>query len=286
MNRFQDTKKVGIIGILFNIFLITIKSLVGFVANSQSMIADSFNSAGDLFASLMTFIGNKIASEPKDKSHNLGHGKAEYIFSLFISLSMIGLSFKLLLDSSQALLQGLELTFSWNLVIVSIISIIVKFCLYLYTLNVSKKYPDNLLLVANTKDHRNDCIISFFTLLSIILSLFNIFWFDGFVGIFISLWIVYTGVTIFINSFNILMDISIDSETEMLIIDNINKHPEVLYLTNIISTPVGSQFLIFITISVDGNMSTFNSHSLADVLEDEITNIDKVYKTVVHIEPK
>ena len=82
MDRFEVTKKAGMFGIIGNIFLLVIKSAVGFASNSQSMIADAANSAGDIFASLMTFIGNKIASEPGDKTHNFGHGKAEYIFLL------------------------------------------------------------------------------------------------------------------------------------------------------------------------------------------------------------
>jgi len=70
MNRYSDTKKAGIAGIFANIFLLLIKGFIGFITNSQAMIADAANSAGDIFASLMTFIGNKIASEPQDKTHN------------------------------------------------------------------------------------------------------------------------------------------------------------------------------------------------------------------------
>ena len=76
--KFLETKKAGIYGIIGNIFLLIIKAIIGFISNSQAMIADSMNSAGDIFASLMTFIGNKIASAPVDDDHNLGHGKAEY----------------------------------------------------------------------------------------------------------------------------------------------------------------------------------------------------------------
>ena len=82
--RFKTTKKAGIYGIVGNIFLLIIKAIVGFVFKSQAMIADSFNSAGDIFASLMTFIGNRIASVPNDENHNFGHGKAEYIFSMLL----------------------------------------------------------------------------------------------------------------------------------------------------------------------------------------------------------
>lgn len=100
--RFKITKKAGIYGIVGNIFLLILKAIVGFASKSQAMIADSINSASDIFASLMTFIGNKIASEPNDESHNFGHGKAEYIFSLFISISMIVVSAKLLIDSIRS----------------------------------------------------------------------------------------------------------------------------------------------------------------------------------------
>ena len=91
-SKFKDIKKAGLLGIVGNIFLLIIKGTIGFITKSQSMIADSVNSASDILASLMTFIGNKISSEPKDNDHNFGHGKAEYLFSLFISITMIVIS--------------------------------------------------------------------------------------------------------------------------------------------------------------------------------------------------
>ena len=65
MDKFRATKLAGILGILGNIFLLIIKAIIGFASNSQAMIADSINSTSDIFASLMTFVGNKIASEPR-----------------------------------------------------------------------------------------------------------------------------------------------------------------------------------------------------------------------------
>ena len=131
-NKFETTKKAGILGIIGNIFLLIIKAIIGFISHSQAMIADSFNSAGDIFASLMTFIGNKIASEPGDEDHNFGHGKAEYIFSMFIGISMVFVSAKLLFDSAYTLFTGSDLIFSWFLVAVCIITIITKFILFYY----------------------------------------------------------------------------------------------------------------------------------------------------------
>lgn len=282
--KYKYTKKAGIYGIIGNIFLLIIKAIVGFVSKSQSMIADSVNSASDIFASLMTFIGNKIASVPGDLDHNLGHGKAEYIFSMFISISMILVSAKLLYDSVLTLVLGSELQFSWFLVIVCVLTIVTKLCLYLYTRNAFKKHY-NILLEANMKDHRNDCVITSFTLISILLTLFGIYWFDSIVGIGISIWICYTGITIFIESYNVLMDISIDDKTKDLILDIVHSYREIKGVDDIISTPVGDRYLIFLTIKLDGNLSTFESHELADSLENSVNGIDKIYKTVVHVEP-
>lgn len=284
MNRFEVTKKAGLLGIIGNIFLLLIKAIAGFLFKSQAMIADAANSASDIFASLMTFIGNKIASEPNDKTHNFGHGKAEYIFSLFISIAMIIVSFKLFYDSIISLLQKSQIQFSWFLVIVCIITIVIKFALYLYTKSLSKKF-NNILLDANKKDHRNDCIVTLFTLISVLLSLVNIYWFDGVVGIGISVLICFTGLKIFIESYNILMDISIDENTLKHISELISKYPTIKKTDNISSTPVGYQYLIVLTIYVDGNISTFDSHNLADNLENDITNLEKIYKTIIHVNP-
>lgn len=284
MNRFEVTKKAGILGIVGNIFLLIIKATIGFLCKSQAMIADAANSAGDIFASLMTFIGNKIASEPDDETHNFGHGKAEYIFSLLISISMIVVSFKLLYDSIFSLINGSKLVFSWFLVIVCLITIIIKSLLYLYTDKLSKKF-NNILLEANKKDHRNDCIVTTFTLISVLLSLLGIYWFDGIVGVGISVWICFTGLKIFIESYNILMDISIDENTLNLITELIKKYSQIQKVDKISSTPVGYQYLIVLTIYVDGNMTTFDSHNLADKLENEITKLENVYKTIIHVNP-
>lgn len=284
MNRYDSAKRAGILGIFGNIFLLIIKTIVGFLSNSQAMIADAANSASDIFASLMTFIGNKIASEPDDNNHNFGHGKAEYIFSLFISISMIFVAIKLLCDSIISLIHNESFVFSWFLVAVCIITIVVKFLLYLYT-RILFKMHNNILLKANMKDHRNDCIVTSCTLVSIIFGLFGFYIFDGIVGIGISIWICYTGINILIESCNVLMDVCIDSDTEKLILDLAHSYKDIKKVDNISSSPVGYQYIVVVTIYVDGNMSTFDSHKLADSLEKDISRLDKVYRTIIHVNP-
>ena len=103
------------------------------------MISDAANSAGDIFSSFMSTIGSKIASIPNDETHNFGHGKAEYIFSLFISLSMIIVSAKLIYDSIISLFNPSSVEYPFWLILVCIITIITKLTLFIYTKIIGKK---------------------------------------------------------------------------------------------------------------------------------------------------
>ncbi len=285
MERYLETNKASIIGMIGNIFLLIIKGIVGFICNSQSMIADFFNSFGDVFSSLMTWIGNRISSKEADDDHNLGHGKAEYIYSFLISIIMLYTSFTVIKSSINTYLNNDKIHFSYLLVVISIVTIIVKFFLFLYTRNIYKKYP-NILIEANSKDHRNDCFITFMTLISAISGIFGYRIVDIIVGVIISLWIGYTAVRIFHDSYDVLMDKSMGFETRDKVYQLISRHEEVLRVNHFNATPVGYRYQISFTIFVDGDMSTFESHDIANRLEREIEEeIPEVYLTVIHVNP-
>lgn len=285
MKRFRSVKIASILGIICNLFLLIIKAIIGFITNSSAMIADAFNSGGDIFSSFMTFIGNSIASKPCDDDHNLGHGKAEYIYSMFISMVMIFMALFVLKDSFSSILNNSKYTFSIWLIIVCIITIIIKLMLYIYTNRLAKKY-NNLLIEANSKDHRNDSIITLCNLIACILTLYNIYWFDGVVGVGISIWMIITGIKIFKESYDILMDKSISNETKEKVLEIIKAHDEIKKIIHFNSTPVGYKYQISFTIYVDGNLTTFESHKIADDLEKEIVKkIDEIYLTVIHVNP-
>ena len=285
MDRFKKAKKASILGILGNIFLLVIKSIIGVITNSQAMIADSVNSAADIFSSVMTYVGNRVASRPKDEEHNLGYGKAEYIFSMLISISMIVLAGRLLINSIETIIKPSEFKFSNWLIIVCIITIFIKLLLYLYTHKIAKAH-NNLLIEANARDHINDCFITMCTLISSILSYKGILIVDGIVGAGISVWILITGIKIFFESYNVLMDKSINEEGKKKVLDIIKNYPEIKKINHFNSTPVGYKYQISFTIFVDGNLSTFESHEIANKLEKEIDKkVEEVYLTVIHVNP-
>ena len=284
MDRYSDMNKANIAGILGNVFLLIIKFIIGFLSRSQAMIADATNSAGDIFASLMSTIGSKISSAPEDESHNFGHGKAEYIFSLFIGLVMILIAVKLVYDSFVSLFNPSSVSFPYLLILVCVITIITKFSLYLYTKIIYKK-TNSILMQALQKDHRNDSIVTTFTLISVILNIFGIYWFDGVVGIGISILICVSGIKIFIESYNVLMDASIDNKTKEEILDITKKYKDIQKVDHFSSTPVGYKYLISLSIYIDGNMSTYDSHAIADKLEKELNALEPLYLAIIHVNP-
>ena len=284
MDRYSDINKANIAGVLGNVFLLIIKFIVGFLSKSQAMIADAANSAGDIFASLMSSIGTKIANSPEDESHNFGHGKAEYIFSLFIGLSMIIVAFKLVYDSVVSLLNPSEVAYPYLLIIVCIITIAVKISLFIYT-NFLSKRTNSILINSLKKNHRNDSLVTSCTLISVILNIYGIYWFDGVVGIGISILICISGIKIFIESYNVLMDSSIDNSTKQEILEIIKKYDDIKKVDHFSSTPVGYKYLISVSIYIDGNMSTYDSHEIADKLEKELNSLEPVYLSIIHVNP-
>ena len=285
MNKFKAIKWASIMGIIGNIFLLIIKGIIGFSTNSQSMIADAINSAGDIVSSVMTYIGNKISSIPRDHDHNLGHGKAEYIYSMLISIIIIYMSYKVFKSSLLSLINKSKYQFSYYVIIVCIITIMIKLILYIYTNKLSKKY-NNLLIKANAQDHRNDMFLTTLNLSAILLSKKGIYSLDGIVGIIIAIWILISGIKIFKESYDVLMDKSLDIETKEKVYKIINNHKEVKKVQHFNSTPVGYKYQISFTIFVDGNLSTFKSHEIANNLEKEIDKkIPEIYLTVIHVNP-
>ena len=284
MKRFKSTKIASFLGIFFNLLLFIIKLIVSLITSSQSMMADAMNSLGDIFSSLMTWIGNKIASKPKDHDHNLGHGKAEYIYSLFISVIIMIMAITLIKDSFFSLFSPTEYHFSIWLVIVCLITILSKVSLYIYIHHLSKDF-DSLLLKANAKDHLYDAFITCINLSAILLTQYGIYFIDSIAGIFIALWIFYQGFKICKESYDVLMDKTMNPKKRSEVLKIIKKYPNVRRMSHFVATPVGYQYQISFTIYVDGNLSTYQSHKIANQIEQELKKLPEIYFVVIHVNP-
>ena len=144
----------------------------------------------------------------------------------------------------------------------------------------------NILIKANMKDHRNDMILTCGTLISVIFGYFGYYFFDGIFGAITSVYIIFTGVGIMIESYRVLMDASISKKDKELIIDYVLKFNQVMKVEDFYTVPVGYKYVVVLTIDLDGNLSTFASHEIADSIEKElIKKFKKIYKVIIHVNP-
>ena len=281
----EKIKKVGVLGIVGNIGLLIIKVIISIVSKSQAMLADSINSATDVFSSIMTLIGSKISSEPSDETHNYGHGKAEYIFSMLISVIAILLSVKIFSDGIDSLINGSEFIFSTPLLVVCLITILTKLGMYIYTNRIYKQ-THNILIKANSQDHINDVFTTLSVLVGVIAGYYSIFWLDGIVALIIAVRIFIVSIGIFLDSYDVLMDKSISDEKMIQIVEFVKSFEAIDHIDKITSKTVGKQFLIVIKVSVDGEMSVNESHRIAGKLKAKVLELDEIYDVIVHINPK
>lgn len=286
MEKKEDTvKKVGILGIFINFILLILKLIVGLMSKSQAMIADSVNSAGDIFASLMSFIGAKISAKPKDEDHPFGHGKAEYIYSQLISISMIIAALVMLNNSVESIILNEKLEFSIWLVIVCLITILTKFLLFIYTKFKYNKWK-SILIKASMEDHRNDIVVTIGTLTGIAFSLLGMYFVDGIIGAMISIWIGYVGCKLFFDSYKVLIDTTISKEEKEAIKQMSKNYSEILHVDSIATKPVGDKSIIILKISMDGKRTLEECHNISGKLKFDIMNkFEYVYDVLIHINP-
>ena len=264
--------------------MFVIKIIVALISKSNAMLADSINSGTDVLSSLMTFIGGKIASEPSDSDHNYGHGKAEYIFSLIISLVMGYLAIKVAFQGIESLITERKFELSLALVFVCLLTIITKVILYFYTNKIGKK-SNNILILANAKDHINDVYTTVSVLVGVLASLANLYWLDGLVAIIIAIRIFATAIEFFKQSYNVLLDVSMKEDEIQKIKDIISSYEKIDHIDKITSKAVGNSFVVIIKVSIDGNMTVKESHDIVGKMKAEILEEKNIYDVIVHVNP-
>ncbi len=280
----KEVKKVGILGIIANLFLLSMKFLGGIFFKSQALIADAVNSFGDVFSSAITLIGGKIAEKPEDEDHEFGHGKAEYVASFLIGIFMIIVAMDTLYSSILSVIQNKQFEVSYLLALIPVITIVVKTVLYMYVKRVGKK-KHSLLISANADDHRNDVLISTGVLIGIIFGYYGYYFVDGIIGSIISVVIVITGIKIAIKAYDILIDKCIDTNISEEVKEQIMQFDGVNHIDTIKSKPTGDKHMLIVKISVDPNMTVSESHKIAGKIREKMRENNKIYDTLVHINP-
>lgn len=284
VEREQSISKMSLLAMACNIFLLIGKLSIGFISKNQTMIADAINSAGDVMASILSYIGNKLAHLPGDRKHPYGHGKAEYVFSLIISVVLFYASISIFKEGLFSLFNHKTFYFNLYLPLMAVLTILVKSALYLHGRKVYKNHP-SLLVFSILNDHRNDILLGGLTLISSISGFYGYYFVDGIGSMLISLWISSLAFEIFMGAYNVLTDSAIDHNLMVYYARKIDKIQGVDHVDFISSSPTGINYILIVKVSVDAYLSVYEGHKISKEIKRLLMEEKRVDDVVVHINP-
>ena len=261
-NRIKLVRIASLISLIGNIIICIAKLVIGIYANSLSVIGDGIDSATDVAISIMTLAVSFIIGRPSDKEHPWGHQRAETMASLILAFIIMIAGFQLFITAGGKLINVYKGTVTILMphilaVIVTVSSIAVKLLLALNQYIIGKK-TGSMMIQANAKNMTNDVILSASVLAGLAISrFFKAPIFDAVTALLVSLWIMKSGIELFMELNVELMD---GNTNDILDID--------------------------LDIEVDAEMSICEGHSIAEKVTSAIKEkIENVYDVMVHIEP-
>ncbi len=183
------------LGIITNLLVASIKIIIGALASSIAIVSEGVNNAADVFSSVITLVGTKLAGKHPDEKHPFGYGRIEYLTGLVISVLILVTGIEMLINSVKLIFAPEELFISYISLAVVFISAIVKFALGKYTIKQGKK-ADSSALEGVGVDSCNDSYASVITIAAALVFLIFHFSIDAYAGVITSLLIVKAGYDI------------------------------------------------------------------------------------------
>lgn len=280
MNRTEQIVKVSYKGIAVNILLVVFKSIIGFAANSISVILDAVNNLSDVMSSVITIIGTKLAGKAPDKKHPYGYGRIEFITSLVIAVIVLAAGVSSFKEAVEKIVSPAETNFKVYSIIIIAGGVVAKFFLGRYFISQGKRLNSTSLTASGT-DASFDAVISTATLVSAIISI-TVGWnIEGWLGAVISLFILKAGFEILRDTVGDIIGVRADRELSINIRRRINKFPEVFGSYDLVLHNYGpEENLGSVHIEVDDKMTAKEIDTLTRKIIADIYNEFSVYLTI------
>ena len=283
--RFAYGKLTSIIGIIANLLLFIVKLTIGFMTGSVSIMSDGFNNLSDVMTCFVTVLGYRIASKPADREHPFGHGRVEYVVSFVIAVVIFTVSFELIKQGIQQIMEPNEILFRPVLMLILVLSIGVKLWIS-YLIHTIGKRIDNLAMIATAQDARNDAWSTLITIVAMLLSqLKTTFPFDGVATLVIACFILKSGYELVKEIIDRLIGKPADKELVKQIRETILKYKEIRGLHDLIIHDYGPGVKIGSAhAEVDAKMNIVKIHDIIDQAEREVGDTLHVMMTL-HMDP-
>lgn len=274
----------GILGIICNFFLFSLKLTVGLLMNSISVISDAFNNLSDTASSLIVIVGTKLSNMRPDEEHPFGHGRIEYISSLIVSFIIMLVGFELFKSSLSKIFTPQPVAFSLPLIIILGASVLVKLWMASYNRWLSGRISSGVLRAAAT-DSLIDAVSTSIVVISIIVGRFVSFPLDAIFGAIFSLLVIYSGFGIAKDTVDVLLGTAPDMETVDKITEKILQAEGIIGVHDLIVHDYGpGRKMASVHAEVPDTADIVKIHELIDRLEQEISRELGVH-TVIHMDP-
>lgn len=210
----------GIVGIACNLVLCAMKFIIGIISGSIAIQADAVNNLSDVGSSAVMLIGSKMAGKPADREHPYGHARMEYIAALIIAFLILIVGFELGRESVLKIIAPEPVEFSVAMIVVLVLSILVKFWMSRFTSNIGRRIHSSTMSAA-TSDSISDVISTGAILISSVVGYFKGVNIDGYIGVVVAGFVLYSGITILRDAISPLMGEAPDPKTVAELTDRI-----------------------------------------------------------------
>lgn len=291
-DRFRKAERGAWVGIGGNIALALLKGAVGYMSGSKALIADALHSASDVFGSLAVLVGLRASKRPPDEDHPYGHGKAEPIAAIVVSVLLLVVGIEIGISSVKAIYNGVDAPPGKIALIAIVISIIVKEAMFRYKYKLGKKLSSQA-LIANAWEHRSDVYSSIAALIGVggaivghYLGNNGFYYLDPLAGLFVSLLVLRMGYRMVMESIHNTMDHVLHKEDASELLATVQRIKGVIAVDELRAREHGHYVIADIKISVNPRISVQEGHDIAKLVKQTLmkrfTHVSDVF---VHVNP-
>ncbi len=264
-------KLAGMAGIVANVLLFLGKILAGALSGSVAVIADAFNNLSDAGSSVVTLVGFRLSSAPPDKEHPFGHGRVEYLSALTVAALIMLAGFELATSAVDKILHPEAAEFSVVSAVILVLSIAAKAWMAVFNTVIGRRIHSDA-LAASAADSRNDVICTGVVLLSSVFTLITGIAVDGWVGVAVALFVVWSGFSILRETISPLLGQAPDPDLVAAIREIVLSEDGIVGIHDLIVHNYGpGRCIVSLHAEVPSHGDILHSHEVIDAVEHRLS---------------
>ncbi len=277
-------KMAGWVGIFCNVLLFTGKMIIGLISGSVSISADAINNLSDASSNIISLLGFKMGSKPADQGHPYGHARYEYLSGLFVSVLIIVIGVELLRTSIQKVRNPEPIEFNLIMGIILVASILVKLWMAVFNRAIGNRISSET-LIATAADSRNDVITTCAVLCASLISKYSNLNLDGWMGILVALFILYSGAGLVKDTLDPLLGKAPDPALVERIQRKIMSYDGVLGTHDLMIHDYGpGRLFASVHVEMAAEEDPLKSHDIIDTIERDFLEQDNL-NMIIHYDP-